>query len=454
LGNWAGRSYDMAEWNSILIVSPDQRALEAISIDLTADGFKVVRAGSEVETSYCLQRTTSFAGAVIDLTYGERWLNLLEQISIRLAAKPIVALVPQTNLNLAVKALQCGAYDYLLKPVLMEEVSTSLINNLGRSFHQQIGAGRRNGWLRERLLQPASSLSTFMRERMQVLGILARTEAPLLIAGEPGVGKTFYSRVIHFLSSRRFEPVTFIECKNKTSGEVLLGLFGSGQGVLTHQQNGTVILENCFHLSLSVQNRLIAFWEEQEQAIPVVGGVRIIGTCRLLPEQKGFEGDVSPQFRERIATGVVELPTLAERKEDISTLADLFLLQFADLLELDRKFLSIKAVQKLVQMPWSQNLHQLRLICLKAWALAEGAEISEQEIQPVAVVSDKNRLQLDLPSLQLEQVEETLIGQALHQNFGNMSRTATTLGISRGTLYNKIRKYGLENPTKKSEVIS
>lgn len=442
----------MVDWNSILIVSPEQRTLEAISNHLTADGFKVVRAASEAEVNYCLQRTTSFAGAIIDLTYGERWLALLEQVANRLAIKPLLALAPQTDLRLVTQALQRGAFDYLLKPVLPEEVSSALITILGRSFHQEIAAGRRNGWQRERTLQPVDSLHSGMREKMQIAGILARTDAPLLLVGEPGVGKTFFSRVIHFLSLRRFEPLTFIDCRNRTSGELLLELFGSGCGILNHQQNGTIVFKDCFSLSISVQNRIVAFWEEMEQSAPGRSSVRLLGTTRWLPEHKDFRGDASLPFRQMISSAMIDLPSLTERKEDIPSLADIFLQEFSNQYAVERKYLSSSAVQKLMQSDWPDNLRQLQQTCIRAAALCEGTEINAADIRHLTATAEGSGLQMELPSMQLEQVEETLIGQALHYHSGNMSRTATTLGISRGTLYNKIRKYGLENLTKKNDI--
>jgi len=335
---------------------------------------------------------------------------------------------------------------------LPEEVSSALVGILGRSWHHEISAGRRNQWRGEAALRPTASLNGVMREKMQIAGILARTDAPLLLVGEAGVGKTFYSQAIHFLSLRRFEPLTFIDCRNRTSGELLLELFGAGNGILAHQQNGMVVFKDCFSLSLSVQNRVVAFWQEMEQLAPGRSSVRLVGTTRLLPEHENFKGDVSPQFRQMIASTMIELPALAERKEDVPLLADIFLEQFSSQYGLERKYFSSQAVYKLTQSSWPDNVRQLRQTCVKAAALAEGHEISAGDIRHTAAIADSSGLQMELPSMQLEQVEETLIGQALHYNAGNMSRTATTLGISRGTLYNKIRKYRLENLTKKMDI--
>ncbi|NLP10174.1 sigma-54-dependent Fis family transcriptional regulator [bacterium] len=443
----------MEEWRTILLVSPDQGASEAIAADLAAAHFKVVRASGEAEVSYCLQRTTVFSAAVIDLTLGERGLEVLELMAEKLAGKPILALIPQANLDLAVRALQCGAYDYLLKPLLLEEVAASLSVLFDRPFQQQIDAARRNQWLRERYLQPVNSRVTEMRRQMQLLGLLARTEAPLLLVGESGVGKTFYSRVLHFLSPRRFESLTFFDCRNKSGAEALLDLFGHSRGLFVRQQPGVLVLQECFRLALSVQNRIVAFMAEQEQftAAGTGKGLRVIGTSVHLPEQAVDSGQASRYFRQAIAGGVIELPPLAQRREDIPQLADLFLSLLAGHFGLERKYLSDGAMQRLSESSWDDNVLGLQRTLIQAVVLSEGVEIEEQAIQTAAVEENGHLLQLNLSSFQLDRVEESLIGQALHHHSGNLSRTASTLGISRGTLYNKIRKYGLENLTKKGE---
>ena len=440
----------MVGWNSILIVSPDQRLVDTVAKELTANDFKSVRAASEGEVGYCLQRTTAFSAAIVDLTFGDRWLNLLGLISHRLSAKPVLALVPQSNLELAVKALQQGAYDYLLKPLLADEVVTALQNIVTWAFQEPISAARRNGWPREYGLQPVVSRSSLMKEKLQMIGLMARTDAPLIITGPTGVGKSFFSRVIHFLSPRRFEPLTFINCRDSSSGEVLYKLFSPEWGILNRQKYGTIVLNRCFDLSRSVLNRIIAFWQEQEQTSPARRAFRLLGTAASLPE----EGDLAtPKYlslQQQLSAGVIELPRLDERSEDVQQLADLFLSQFADRLGQEGKYLTDRALREIAGRSWNDHICGFRRFLLKAAIVADGPEISEVHIQALTEKPEKIPVSMELRSLQLEQVEETLIGQALQRHSGNMSRTATTLGISRGTLYNKIRKYGLDANSKKN----
>jgi len=172
-----------------------------------------------------------------------------------------------------------------------------------------------------------------------------------------------------------------------------------------------------------------------------------------LPEQAVDSGQASRHFRQAIAGGVIELPSLAQRREDIPQLADLFLSLLAGHFGLDRKYLSDGAMRRLAESSWDDNVRGLQRTLIQAVVLSEGAEIEEQAIQTTAAEADGHLLQLNLSSFQLDRVEESLIGQALHHHSGNLSRTASTLGISRGTLYNKIRKYGLENLTKKGEFL-
>jgi DNA-binding NtrC family response regulator len=440
----------MVDWNSILVVSPDQRTLEMVTAELSSDGYKVVRAASEAEVHYCLQRTTAFSGVILDLSLGERWLALLEDIANVLPAKPIIALVPQANLNLAIQALQHGAYDYLLKPVLADEVLAVLVANLGRALHEPIQAARRSMWSRERFLRPVESQNQSMRENLQMMGILARTDANMLLSGEDGTGKTFYSRVIHFCSPRRFEPLVILDCRGKTSGELLLELFGTVGGILISQRGGTLVLRNCPDMSTSVQNRLITFLEDMENTAAAADYPRIIGTVQTTSEDR-LESQLPPAFQKKIGLGRVDLPPLRQRMDDLALLADTFLAQARAEFEQEPKYLSARALQHLRRMDWRDNVRGLRKLMQRTAVLTDSAEISEEELFLASRASSgRPAMQLDLTSLHMEEVEEVLIGQALQRNAGNMSRTAATLGISRGTLYNKIRKYHLENLSSKT----
>jgi two-component system, NtrC family, response regulator HydG len=440
----------MVDWNSILVISPDQRTLEMVTTELSSDGYKVVRAASEAEVHYCLQRTTAFSGVIVDLSLGERWLALLEDIANILPAKPIIALIPQANLKLAIQALQHGAYDYLLKPVLAEEVLTVLVANLGRALHEPIQAARRNKWARERFLRPIESQNQTMRENLQMMGILARTDAHMLISGEDGTGKTFFSRVIHFCSPRRFEPLVVLDCRGKTSGELLLELFGTVGGILISQRGGTLILRNCPDMAASVQNRLITFLDDMENTTAAANYPRIIGTVQTTAEER-LESQLPSAFQKKIGIGRVEIAALRDRMDDVPVLADAFLAQTRQEFELEPRYLSARALSSLRRMDWRENARGLQRLMQRAAVLTDNSEISEEEIFTASRPSaGRPAMQLDLTSLHMEEVEEVLIGQALQRNAGNMSRTAATLGISRGTLYNKIRKYRLENLSSKS----
>ncbi len=434
----------MVDWNSILVISPEQRTLEMVTAELSSDGYKVVRAASEAEVHYCLQRTAAFSGVIVDLSLGERWLTLLEDVANILPTKPIIALIPQANLNLAIQALQRGACDYLLKPVLADEVLAVLVANLGRSLHEAVQAARRNHWIRERHLRPVESQNQSMRENLQLMGILARTDANLLISGEAGTGKTFFSRVIHFCSPRRFEPLLVLDCRGKTSGELLLELFGSVSGILVGQKGGTLVLRHCPDMAASVQNRLVTFLEDMESTTAAANYPRIIGTVQASAANKGDSQLPSP-FLKKIGIGRIYVPTLHQRADDIPLLADAFLTQAGQELELEPRYLSSRALSSLRRMEWQDNARGLRRLLQRAAVLTDSSEISEEQIFVAGrPASARPAMQLDLTSLHMDEVEEVLIGQALQRNAGNMSRTAATLGISRGTLYNKIRKYHLD----------
>ncbi|HOC25349.1 MAG TPA: helix-turn-helix domain-containing protein, partial [bacterium] len=273
---------------------------------------------------------------------------------------------------------------------------------------------------------------------LQLVGELARKESHILFCGEEGVGKTYFARLLHFLSPRRFQPLLRVACAHKTSGDLLLELFGTRGGLLQPSYDATLLLEQSHALPVSVQNRLAHFIEEQHHAVPG-SGIRFIGLSTEAPDE------AAENLFNRIGASLVHLPNLMQRQADLPRLCQVLLRQISEDLALPERELQPEALTMLRGHALAGNVRELNTILQRAAIMSRAMQIESNALQVAGLepVPENQPLQLGVRSMQLDDVEQVLIRKALLKYNGNVSRTATALGISRGTLYNKMKKYGL-----------
>jgi two-component system response regulator AtoC len=452
---------------NLLLVSPNQNRLDYIGNLLRENGFKVVRAGSESEVIFCLSRITSIDAAVLDVTSAsESWPAFIEFVSIYTGGKPMLCLVGQSDLKTAVSVLKKGAYDYLLEPADDEEVVEACQHVVGGNFAVKIARARSNNWSREREMFLYLPKSKVMRQRFQQLGILARTEANLVLQGPKGVLKENFARVAHFLSPRRFAPFITVQCRRKNFQTLFADIFGvendsqvaaaQKPGAIQRAQGGTIFLDEPDDLPVNIQYKLVDFVEEMEKSLTVgrneeIVDVRFICGAESAVDQSPDARPLQTVFWEKMATGIVHLPDLRERKDDIETM----IMEWIDLKSFynNKRIdgLSNEALDMLTNYSWPGNDEELEQIIEKTLLATDHAIIQLSDLPEFddRYYFDRKEFHLKLNSFLLDHVEERLISRVLAHSGGNISRSATTLGISRGTLYNKIRRYGLDEMLEK-----
>ncbi len=458
----------MHECKSILFVSPNNQTLDTIAFYLRSEGLQVVHANNEVEVGERLCVASDIDAAIVDLaSLGEAGLSIIELISGRTGAGPIMALVLQADLNTAMEALKRGAYDYILEPTEPEEIILSLRRLLKMDLRQNILRARQHGWSREAGLSGIVAKSLLMRERLQRLGILARTEAPLILAGDDGVGKEYIARAIHFLSFRRFQPFVRVRCLNKSAEELRLDLFGSGQvkalpmtqvriGAIARAHGGTLFLDEVAAIPASVQQQVADFFADRERETAfaddtLAPNVRLVSATEESLERCLKSNLFSKEFWSKVCGGIVKVPNLKERLDDLPEMARSFVSYYARENSKAIEGISPEAVEALMDHTWPGNIRELRNIIERAVVISQSPEIKLDDLMVFQAngKSSEHSLQLDLKSMHLDDVEQFIISRVLRQSRGNVSRSANALGISRGTLYNKIKKYGLEHLVKR-----
>ncbi len=428
----------MADLRRFSVFSTSEKTMSTIAASLAAVNGRVVRSTTEAEFRYCLQQIASFDAAVVDVSADKRHFEMVQEFVNHFPTKPLIAIVAPADLNAAMQAIRLGATDYLLQPVLSEEVPLALERAMQLDLSPHFRIAQRLGWRRERDLGPVVGSGEEMLRTLQLVGELARKESHILFCGEEGVGKTYFARLLHFLSPRRFQPLLRVACAHRTSGDLLLELFGARGGLLHPSYDATLLLEQSHALPISVQNRLAHFIEEQHQSVPG-SGIRFIGLSTEAPDE------AAENLFNRISASLVHLPNLMQRQADLPRLCQVLLRRISEELTLPERELQPEALAMLRGHALAGNVRELNTILQRAAIMSRTIQIESSALQMAGLelVPENQPLQLGVRSMQLDDVEQVLIRKALLKYNGNVSRTATALGISRGTLYNKMKKYGL-----------
>jgi len=371
----------------------------------------------------------------------------------------IVIVSGQGEKENTLKAIGAGAYDFLSKPVDMDELKqllkrcfhVALLEREFREMKQHLQGDTFEGML---------GSSPSMQSVFDSIRKVATTDASVLILGESGTGKELTARAIHHLSARKDGPFVAINCSAIPESLLESELFGHEKGAFTdaHTQRkgrieqavgGTLFLDEIGEIPLPVQVKLLRFL--QEQCIERVGGREEISVdARVIAATNANlqEGMAGGTFREdlyyRLAVVELILPPLREREGDIELLAQSLLQSFAS--ENGKKGLSFdkKALNAIIRFGWPGNVRELQNRIKRAVIMSEGKRLTLED--------------LELPSMSVpsgislkeakESLERKMVEQALQKHSGKIAPAASELGISRPTFYELMDKLGIQKPVK------
>lgn len=379
------------------------------------------------------------------------WLNRIREIIPHL---PVIMLTAYGDVELAVKALKSGAADFVLKPwendVLLEKIvsvlDTGKIEKKNNKFNP----------ITSLQSQPAMIIghSPVMMKLIKVVSKVAKTDANILITGENGTGKEMLAKEIHRLSLRNRKEMISVDMGAVSETLFESELFGHERGAFTDAResrpgkfeaanNSTLFLDEIGNLPVSLQAKLLAALQNREitrlgsnRKIPV--DIRLItATNRNLPDMVN-----SSLFREdlfyRINTIQLEIPPLRNRREDIPLFVDFFLKKYSTLYKRINLKVHPSTMEKLVNYHWPGNIRELQHVIEKAVILTEKDTI---RVTDLYIHQGKTITYPDIPNL--DEVEKQTIMAAIAQNKGNLTAAAEKLGISRQTLYNKLKRFNV-----------
>ena len=365
----------------------------------------------------------------------------------------VVMMTGYASVDTAVQALKRGAYDYIAKPVDPDELSHLVANAL-----QHKRARREVVRLRENLQEvfPSTELigkSPAIKKVMELIEMVAPTEATVLITGESGTGKEVVARAIHAAGPRRYMPMVTLHCGALTETLLESELFGHEKGAFTGAQyrkkgkfevadGGTIFLDEISDISLKTQTDLLRVLQEKE--IVRVGGnqpikvdVRAIAATNRNLETLVKAGSFRPDLYYRLHVFCIDLPPLRDRREDIPLLVGHFLNKFCMATSRQVPAISQDATEVLMRHDWPGNVRELENAVERALVVGRGSEIRPADFI-FQFAGDAPRA-----GRTLEDVERVHIERILRETQHNLSRAARILDIDRTTLYNKLRKYGL-----------
>ncbi|NOY05046.1 MAG: sigma-54-dependent Fis family transcriptional regulator [Chlorobi bacterium] len=441
---------------SILVVDDERAVRDSLYGWFTEDGYEVDTAVDAQEALTKLQQR-SFDLALLDIKLpGMDGMELQQRIREVDPELPVIMITAYASIETAVKALKSGAFDYVTKPFDPDNLS-----RLVRNAIRQKQLARENVRLRAKIsdLTAGDQLigeSEAMQKVRELIKTVAATDSTVVIHGESGTGKELVARAIHHHSDRRYFPIVDVNCGALAESILESELFGHEKGAFTgaHQtrkgkleiaDGGTLFLDEIASISMKMQVELLRVLETKQ--FSRVGGNKIItsdfrvicATNRNL-EAAVAEGTFREDLYYRINVFSIYLPPLRERRSDIPLLADHFLKTYALAMNKPIREISPEALDILVRYEWPGNVRELENAIERAMVVGTPPAIRPEDLPMSLERSISN------DSDALAEVEKRHIAHVLDKYGWNISHAAQALKIDRVTLYNKIKRYGLQRP--------
>ena len=382
---------------------------------------------------------------------GNEGLFWLHEIKRQYPNLPVVLFTAYADIDLAVRGIKEGATDFIVKPCDNQKLVETLLNAAS-----QAKEGKKKNRKKENPSIAAMywGESSAMQQLRMLVEKVATTNANILITGENGTGKEMLAREIHALSSRYKETMVSVDMGAITESLFESELFGHVKGSFTDAHadrtgkfeaanHSSLFLDEIGNLPYHLQAKLLT--AIQQRSIVRVGSNEPVPVdIRLIcATNRNLQGMVDKgEFREdllyRINTIHVEIPPLRNRREDIVPLAERFITRFCKQYDKAPISLTASACEKLTAHSWYGNIRELEHAIEKAVIICDGNSIPAEMFQLV----QKTEIQQTEAST-LEEMEKAMIRKALDKCGGNLSAVASQLGITRQTLYNKMKKFGL-----------
>jgi two-component system response regulator HydG len=452
---------------SILVVEDKSAMQQMLAATLTSEGYEVDLAASGTE-GISKAREKHYDLVLTDLKLpGADGLQVLSDVRKNDSEASVIVMTAYATVENAVQAIKLGAFDFITKPFDTDRLSILIKRALE---NRRLMA--ENILLREELAQTVGlgeiiGCSERMKQATELVQKVALSDTTVLLMGESGTGKELFARAIHHLSPRKDGPYVTINCAAIPRELLENELFGSERGAFTSSvarkmgkfeiaEQGSIFLDEVGDMDISLQAKLLRVL--QEKRFERLGGTKTINVnVRVIAASNMDLRDAISRrvFREdlyyRLSVFPITIPPLRDRREDVPELAEYFVRRFS--LEMKKKpvRLSREALVLLDKYHWPGNVRELENTIERAIILCEGRTITPEHLAIRLATTSEIRLRegaglKEVAALAQAEAEKSLIKRVLAQTRGNKRRTADILKIDYTTLFEKLKKYGLQAP--------
>jgi len=447
---------------NILVVDDDNAHREMIKAVLTEEGYDIHEA-DDGQKAIELVEKQYYSLILMDIKMkvvgGIEAFSKIKDIS---PSIPVIMITAYATVETAVQALKLGAFDYITKPIDIDELKIIVEKAINyRQLEQE------NIYLKERIgdrfdLSGMIGKSSAMKKMFETLALISPSDANVLITGESGTGKELIANAIHQNSLRKDYAFIKVNCAALPENLLESELFGHEKGAFTGAINkkmgrfqlaheGSIFLDEIAEMAPATQAKILRVLQEQE--FEPVGGTktvkvdtRIIAATNKKLEEYIEEGLFREDLYYRLNVVQVEVPSLKKRHQDISILTDHFLKKYAEKNHRLLQGIDPEALDMLMRYAWPGNVRELENVIERAVILTRSEYITPNDLPHTINLKKKESkdssgmLPIGKP---LKEIEKEVIISTLEENGGNRTKTAEMLGISRRTLQLKLKEYGV-----------
>ena len=444
----------------ILVIDDDSAIRTSLSFMLKRLKYDV-QAVSTPKEAIAVVRSVAPELILMDMNFslttsGDEGITLLKQVKIFQPDTPVILMTAWGSIQLAVKGMQAGAFDFITKPwnnaALIQRIETALELNGRKKEEPQKDTDEFD---RSHIIGKSKALM----EVLNTIKRISRTNASVLVTGESGTGKELIAEALHRNSPRAKKPFVKVNLGGISQSLFESEMFGHKKGAFTDASSdrigrfeladkGTIFLDEIGDLDLSCQVKLLRVL--QEQTFEVLGDsrprkvdIRVVSATNANLAQMVKEHTFREDLFYRINLITVHLPALRERKEDIPLLVRHFADKQCEQNGLPKVDFTHKAMEYLQQLPYPGNIRELknlveRTILVSGKETLDADDFKAQNLQPMEVTTT-----MSLDGMTLDEIERQRILQALKQYDNNLSQVAVSLGLSRPALYRRLEKHNI-----------
>ena len=448
--------------SKILVVDDEQGIRTMLKAVLTREGYDVSEADDGVSAVKAVENQ-AFDLILMDIRMSDMdGIEAMAEIIKISPSIPVMMMTAHASVKTAVDALKSGAYDYLTKPLDIDELK--ILVEKGLEYYR---LREENLSLKERLsdrygFSRIVGRSKPMKELLETLAHVAPTDATVLILGETGTGKELIANAIHENSPRSKKAFIKVSCAALPETLLESELFGHEKGAFTGAMSrkagrfelangGTLFLDEVGDMSPAIQVKLLRVLQEREfeplgSTRTIRVDIRLITATHRDLESEAREGRFREDLFYRLNVVPVRIPPLRERKDDIPLLAEHFLRAYQEKHKAPMHGFLPKTVDLLVRYDWPGNIRELENTVERAVLLCRGEYVAPLDLPAALQIREQELPKVVVPpGMSLDEVEKEVILQTLEEAGGNRTLAAQILGISRKTIQNKLKEYGLED---------